>query len=75
MLNPVVPHTLGTVGQKKHFFKCARKFFCECKSVKIHLHVIDLVVQIIQKKFGQDITCKKALSKNCNFFRLQPTLP
>ena len=44
MLNPIVSHTLGTVRQKNHFFKCARKFLCEIKSVKIHLHVINLVV-------------------------------
>ena len=44
MLNPIVPHTLGTVGQKNHFLKCACKFFCEFKSVKIHLHMIDLAV-------------------------------
>ena len=44
MLNPIVPHTLGTVGHKNYFFKCARKFFCEFKSVKIDLHMIDLFV-------------------------------
>ena len=44
MLNPIVPHTLGTVGQKNHFFKCAPKFFYEFKSVKIHLHMIDLIL-------------------------------
>ena len=44
MLNPIVPHTLGTVGQKNQFVKCARKFFYEFKSVKIHFHMINLVV-------------------------------
>ena len=29
MLNPIVPHTLGTVGQKNQFFKCVRKFSYE----------------------------------------------
>ena len=32
---PIVPRTLGTAGQKNHFFKCARKLFCEFRSVKI----------------------------------------
>ena len=44
MLNPIVPHTLGTAGQENHFFKCACKLFYEFKSVKIHLHMIDLAV-------------------------------
>ena len=44
MLNPIVPHTLGTVEQKDDFFKCPREFFYEFRSVKIHLHMIDLVV-------------------------------
>ena len=44
MLNPIVPRTLGIVGQKNHFLKCARKFFCESKSVKIQLDMTDLVV-------------------------------
>ena len=38
--------------------------------------MIDLLVSIIQKKFGQDITCKKSsTAKNVLFVRLHPTLP
>ena len=76
MLNPIVPYTLGTVGQKNYFYKCACKFFCEFKSVKRHLHMMDLDVQITQKKFGQDITCKKSTTaKIVIFVRQHPTLP
>ena len=35
------------LDRKIIFLKCARKFFCEFQSVKIHLHMINLFVQII----------------------------